>query len=67
MTRDDGTTTSLRDETTRGGTTKLRDEEMTRERHVERQRNNQPARREDERAARGATRGQGEAMHNKLA
>jgi len=38
------------------------DDEMTRGQCIERRRNNQPARREDERVAQGATRGRGEAM-----
>ena len=39
-----------------------RDNEAMRGRRIERRRNNQPARREDERVARGATRGRGEAI-----
>ncbi len=39
-----------------------RDDETTRGWRVKRQRNNQPARREDERAAWGATRGRGEVI-----
>jgi hypothetical protein len=41
-------------------------DKRTRGRHKERQCNNKPARQDDERAVRGATRGQGKAMRQQL-